>query len=139
MVKFNERNHPFVDLGDGLSICLNRAAYHDDKELRRDAAVSEETAMALIEFRRLVETNRNLDVKVDQNNWTVMLYLRCYDNDVKRAFALMDYGYRLLHRVTDYTMPYAQVRHVFEEGLIRYLPNCDEDGAVVFIVEMSRK
>ncbi|EAT40112.1 AAEL008132-PA [Aedes aegypti] len=138
-VKFNEKNHPYVDLGDGLTICLNRAAYFDDVELRRNAELSEETARALAEFRRLTEANRNLNVAVDQNNWAVMLYLRCYNNDVKRSFALMDYGYRLLHRITDYTIPFGQVKHVFEEGLIRYLPNCDEDGAVVFIVEMSRR
>lgn len=138
-VKFNERNHPYVDLGDGYSICFNRAAYEEDKQLRQHEELSEVTVTALTELRRLTETKRNLNLKVDQSNWSVMLYLQCYENDVKRTFALLDHGYRLLYKEADYSLPYARIRHVFEEGLIRYLPKYDADGAVIFVVEMSRR
>ncbi|XP_058823566.1 alpha-tocopherol transfer protein-like [Topomyia yanbarensis] len=138
-IKFNENNHPYVELGGGFGICINRAAYEEDKQLRVNDDLPEETAKAVAEFRRLAESKRNLNLVVDQSNWTVMLYLKCYENDAKRSFALIDYGYRLLYKERGYALPYAQIRHVFEEGLIRYLPECDDDGAVIFIVEMGRR
>lgn len=138
-VKFNERNHPFVDLGGGHSVCLNRAAYEEDKQLRQLEELSEETAKALAEFRQLAETKRNLNLEVNQSNWTVRLYLSSFDNDAKRAFALMDYGYRLLHKEPQFALPFSEIRHVFEEGLIWYLPKCDDDGSVIFVVEMNRR
>lgn len=138
-VKFNDSNHPFVDLGDGHAICLNRAAYEEDKQLRQNEELAEDTVKALTEFRKLVEAKKNLNLAVDQSNWTVMLYLRCYENDVNRAFAMMDYGYRLLHKNPQYALPYSQIRHVFEEGLIQLMPKNDEDGSVIFLIEMNRR
>lgn len=138
-VKFNENNHPYVVVGIGYSICLNRAVYEEDKQLRQHHELTAETTTALAEFCQLAKAKRNLNLVADQSNWTVMLYLLCYENDVKRAFALMDYGYRLLLKEPQFAIPYSQIRHVFEEGLIRYLPKCDDDGSVIFVVEMSRK
>ncbi|XP_058452094.1 alpha-tocopherol transfer protein-like [Malaya genurostris] len=138
-IKFNENNHPFVDLGGGFGICINRAAYEEDKQTRLRNDLPEDTVKALAEFRQLAESKRNLNLVVDQSNWTVMVYLKCYENDAKQSFALIDYGYRLLFKERDYSIPYAQIRHVFEEGLIRYLPECDDDGAVICVVEMGRR
>ncbi|XP_053696763.1 alpha-tocopherol transfer protein-like [Sabethes cyaneus] len=138
-VQHDENNHPYIDLGGGFAIRFNRAAFEEDKRSLIADALSDETASALAEFRRIAESKPNLNLVVDQSNWTVMVYLRCYENDAEKAFALLDHGYRLLYREPTYVMPYAKIRHVYEQGFIRYLPECDDDGALIVVVEMGSR
>ncbi|XP_055610664.1 alpha-tocopherol transfer protein-like [Uranotaenia lowii] len=140
-VKFNEKNHPYVELVEGseFRICLNRMVYEIDRQERLHMEIPEETANALAELRRLVQERKNLNLTVDQSNWLAMVFLQCYNNDVQRTFRLMDFSFRLLYKDRDYSKPYGQVRQVFEEGLIRYLPEYDDDGTVIVVVEMGRR
>lgn len=138
-IHLDKNNHPYILLGDGFTIRFNRAPYEEDKELRIKTALSDETAAALAEFQRLAALKSNLNLVVDQSNWTVMVHLRCFENDAQKAFAVLDHGYRLLYREPTYVLPYAQIRHVFEQGFIRYLPEYDDDGAIIVVVEMGGK
>ncbi|XP_055545159.1 alpha-tocopherol transfer protein-like [Wyeomyia smithii] len=136
-IRVDENNHPYIELGNGFTIRFNRAAYEEDKRLREKATVSKETEAALAEFRRLAESKPRFNLVVDQTNWTVMVHLLCYENDARKAFGMLEYGYSLLSREPVYVMPYSRIRHVYEEGFIRYLPECDDEKVVIIIIEMG--
>ncbi|KAL9697665.1 hypothetical protein quinque_001106 [Culex quinquefasciatus] len=140
-IKFNEHNHPTLELDGGFHVCLHRAVYDEDLQLRTSASedLSEETAKALADLRRLVTATPNLNFPLElSTNWMVPVYLRCCENDAKRAFDILDYSYRLLYRENEFTKSYAQIRHVFELGLMRYLPECTDDGAVIAVIQMGQ-
>ena len=138
-IKFNEQNHPTLELANGFHVCLHRAVHAEDLPLRTSEELSEETAKALIDLRRLVTAAPNLNFPLELTNWMVPVYLRCCENDARRAFDILDYSYRLLYRENEFTKPYTQIRHVFEQGLMRYLPELNDDGAVIAVIEMGRK
>ncbi|XP_055545160.1 alpha-tocopherol transfer protein-like [Wyeomyia smithii] len=138
-IRVDENNRPYIELGNGFAIRLNRAAYEEDKRLRVNVTLPEETAAAFAEFRRLAESKTTLNYVVDLSNYTAMVHLICYENDARKAFNTLDHGYRLRYREPTYVMPYAKIRHVYEQGFIRYLPECDDENVVIVVVEMGSR
>lgn len=138
-IKFNARNHPYIDLGDGYQLCFNedRCTHGERFELETRNSINEtpqNMKAGVAELQRLIASDPDLCVPTEESSY-LTVYLRASKYDPQEAFNLIREGFR--QRVENgelFTSP-ATVRHVYDEGLVWVLPERDEDGAVVVVVE----
>lgn len=138
-LKYNEKNHPYVDLGSGYQICLQDDSCGHGAELEAKARQfinesPQNLTRGLEELRRLIGTDPDLNVPID-SDWYLNVYLRAGLYDAQNAFAILQANSKQKAKTPEYFAPIKSLRHVYEEGVVWILAERDEDGAPVIVVE----
>ncbi|XP_062553092.1 alpha-tocopherol transfer protein-like [Armigeres subalbatus] len=144
-IKRDEKDIPFIDLGDGFKIYVQADEYTDPVLKAKAKAELNETPetveKALSELRCLLKEEKNLFIPVENDSFLVM-YLRPNHYDVQKTFQMIQNAYRLKSKSKEYyehTPNPSSIRHVFDEGMIWFMPERDTDGAALCVVEVGKK
>ncbi|XP_055382741.1 alpha-tocopherol transfer protein-like [Condylostylus longicornis] len=142
-VKFDEKQLPYMELGDGSVVRLERYVEPDEKtkekakrELRETDDVKEK---AMNELRALIAKENGLHLPTDEE-YMVMFLRPCKfypDSCMKRIknFYNLKYKYGI---VCDEITP-NNCRQVFEKELISLIPYRDPEGRRVMFIEAGKK
>ncbi|XP_021705637.1 alpha-tocopherol transfer protein-like isoform X1 [Aedes aegypti] len=142
-LKYNEKNHPYVDLGSGYQICLQDDSCGHGAELEAKARQfinesPQNLTRGLEELRRLIGTDPDLNVPIE-SDWYLNVYLRAGLYDAQNAFAILQANSKQKAKTPEYFAPIKSLRHVYEEGVVWILAERDEDGAPVIVVESGKR
>lgn len=142
-IQRNEKDYPYIDLGEGYSIYVQADEYTDpelkakaEKELNE---TPENVEKALTELRKLLKSETNLFIPVENDSFLVTFLRPCL-YDPAKAFQMIQSAYRLKAKSSEYyenTPNPSSVRHVFDEGMIWFFPERDADGAALCVIEVG--
>ncbi|XP_055610261.1 retinaldehyde-binding protein 1-like [Uranotaenia lowii] len=141
-LKYTEQNHPYIDLGDGYKICLYEDRCNHGEEFERRARellneTPDRIEKCMADYRAMVTADPDLSVPFDDDY--TKLFLRGGSFDPAGTYDLLKNCSRQKIATPEYFGRVANVMHVFEEGLVWLLPEKDEDGASVVVVESGKK
>lgn len=142
-IKRNEQDYPYIDLGNDYKIYVQADEYTDPQLKARAERELNETPenveRSLAQLRELLRAEKSLFVPTESDSFLVK-YLRpcCYD--AEKAFQMIQAAYRLKIKGGEYyknTPNPSSVRHVFDAGMVWFMPEKDADGAVLCVVEVG--
>ncbi|XP_053696244.1 clavesin-1-like [Sabethes cyaneus] len=142
-LKYNEKNYPYIELDGRYQICIQEDHCKHDEQFAAKARQEindnpEHVTRAMEEVRRLVGADERFNLPFHED-WYVTTYLRAGANDPQETYQILaDTGYQKSTNC-DYFGSVASIRHVFDEGLVWLLPERDEDGSAVVVVESGKK
>uniref|UniRef100_A0A8D8AHV9 Alpha-tocopherol transfer protein-like n=1 Tax=Culex pipiens TaxID=7175 RepID=A0A8D8AHV9_CULPI len=143
-LKFNEKNHPYIDLGDGYRVCFyeERCPHGEEMESKARKAINEGTREEVLaahdEFRKLIATDQAMCVPIN-DEWYLNVFLRASRFDPREAFDRLQSTSTAKIKNWEYFGQINDIRHVFDEELVWVLPERDDDGAVIIVVESGKK
>ncbi|XP_058819700.1 clavesin-1-like [Topomyia yanbarensis] len=144
-IKRNEKDYPYIDLGDGYTIYVQADEYTDPalkaKAERELNETPENVKNALAQLRELLRAETTLFVPIESDAFLVK-FLRACRYDARKAFQMIQFTYRLKAKSKEYyenTPNPSSVRHVFEEGMVWFMPERDSDGAALCVIEVGKK
>ncbi|XP_065073698.1 alpha-tocopherol transfer protein-like isoform X1 [Ochlerotatus camptorhynchus] len=142
-LKYNEKNYPYIDLGSGYHIYIqeDRCTHGAELEAKARQYINESPeslARGLQELREMIAMEPDLNVPAE-SDWYLNIFLRAGLYDTKRAFTILEANCRQKLKKPEYFAPIAALRHVYEEGVVSMLPERDDDGAVVIVVESGKR
>ncbi|XP_062564143.1 alpha-tocopherol transfer protein-like isoform X2 [Armigeres subalbatus] len=142
-LKFNEKNHPYIDLGSGFQIYLQDECCRHGAEMEARARTfinesPQSVARGMAELRKLIAADPDINLPVE-SDWYLNLYLRAGFYDPQKALAIVQANSRQKAKTPEYFAPIKSLRHVYEEGVVWMLPERDDDGAVVIIAESGKR
>lgn len=142
-IKRNEKDYPYIDLGEEFKLYVQADEYTEpalkakaEKELNE---TPENVEKALAELRNLVKEEKDLFIPVENDAFLVKFLRPCL-YDPAKAFQMIRNAYRLKTKGAEYyenTPNPTSVRHVFDEGMIWFMPERDTDGAALCVVEVG--
>jgi len=141
-IKYDDNNLPYIDLGNGVAIRMEKeeapewALEKARQELREEPEIMEK---AIKELRELLQNEKHLKLPI--NDEYMKMFLRpCHyypESALKRLknfyHMKFKYGAPCLDIVP------AKVRNVFGDDLLSLLPNRDQHGRRVLIMEAGKK
>ncbi|EAT47604.1 AAEL001318-PA [Aedes aegypti] len=145
-IKRNDKDFPYIDLGNGFMIYVQAEEYTDpalkakaEKELNE---TPENVEKSLSELRALLKTDKDLFVPVENDPYLIT-FLRANQYIPQKTFQMIQNAYRLKSKSKEYyenTPNPSSIRHVFDEGMIWFMPERDaNDGAAICVVEVGKK
>ncbi|KAL1398960.1 hypothetical protein pipiens_002306 [Culex pipiens pipiens] len=144
-IKRNEQDVPYIELGEEFKIYVQADEYTDPKLLAKAAAEINETPErvqeALAELRELLKQEPDLHIPLEDDKF-LRKFLRACKYDVQKTYQMIQFAYRMKINGKEYyenTPNPSSIRHVFDEGMIWYMPERDADGAAVCVVEVGKK
>lgn len=142
-IKRNDKDFPYIDLGNGFMIYVQAEEYTDpilkakaEKELNE---TSENVEKALSELRTLLKAEKDLFIPVENDQYLIT-FLRANEYVPQKTFQMIQSAYRLKMKSKEYyenTPNPSSIRHVFDEGMIWFMPERDADGAAICVVEVG--
>lgn len=143
-IKRNDKDFPYIDLGNGFMIYVQAEEYTDpalkakaEKELNE---TPENVEKSLSELRTLLKTDKDLFVPVENDPYLIT-FLRANQYIPQKTFQMIQNAYRLKSKSKEYyenTPNPSSIRHVFDEGMIWFMPERDaNDGAAICVVEVG--
>ncbi|XP_058454585.1 clavesin-1-like [Malaya genurostris] len=142
-LKYSESKHPYIDLGNGFQITFfeDRCKHGEDFESKARRAINEtpeNVPKAMAELRRLVVADGRFNIPYE-SDWYINTYLRSGSYDPQETYNILQATGTQKSKNREYFGSVASIRHVFEEGLVWVVPERDEDGAVIIVVESGKK
>ncbi|XP_058823565.1 clavesin-1-like isoform X2 [Topomyia yanbarensis] len=142
-LKYDDKNHPFIDLGNGFQIILFEDRCKHGKEFESKARLAinetpENVKNGMEEIRRLVAADGRFNLPFE-DDWYVNTYLRVGEYDPQETYSILQATGAQKAKNWEYFGSVASIRHVFDEGLVWIVPERDEDGAVIIVVESGKK
>ncbi|XP_055547877.1 clavesin-1-like [Wyeomyia smithii] len=144
-IKRNEKDYPYIDLGNGFTIFVQADEYTDPvlkaKAAREINETPENVEKSLSQLRELLKTEPTLFVPTESDAFLVKFLRPCH-YDARKAFQMIQFAFRMKAKSREYyenTSTPSSVRHVFDEGMIWFMPDRDSDGAALCVVEVGKK
>lgn len=142
MLKFDDNQVPYIDLGNNYVIGLERGEAADwalekaKRELRESPEIKNQ---AIKELKELIAKEKNLHLPTDDEYMT--MFLRPCKYYAESTMKRIKCYYNLKHKygyVCDEIYPH-KVRDVFENELMSLLPERDQDGRRILVLEAGKK
>ncbi|XP_052867246.1 alpha-tocopherol transfer protein-like [Anopheles cruzii] len=145
-IKYNEKNYPYIDLGQGYIVYLEDGDYTDERWVRKAKQDINETPQrkveALEQLRELLRGERKLNVPLDDEKF-LLKFLRPLAYDVTKAFDCIRHTYTMKRNYgRDYyegRIKPSHIRHIYDSGMVTFLPQRDDDGCGICVTQLGRK
>ncbi|XP_070501694.1 alpha-tocopherol transfer protein-like [Chironomus tepperi] len=141
-VAYNDKKHPYLDLGQNFKINFDYVSDLDEKHLNKAKEELRETPeirdQGLKELRELINSEKNLVYPTD--DFFLYPYLRPCKFYAKSAFKKLqkDLKFKAKHSEIFDNITVESVRNVFEDGIFKYTPLCDKDGQRILFVQCGK-
>ncbi|XP_053675491.1 alpha-tocopherol transfer protein-like [Anopheles nili] len=145
-IKYNEKNFPYIDLGQGYIIYLEDEDYTDPRWVVKAEQELQETpehkARSLEQLRELLRGEKKLTVPLDDEKY-LLKFLRPLAYDVQKAFDCIRHTYTMKRSYgKDYyegRIKPSHIRHIYDAGMVNFLPLRDDDGCGICVTQLGRK
>ncbi|XP_055598961.1 clavesin-1-like [Uranotaenia lowii] len=144
-IKQDDKDYFYIDLGQGYEIKVQADEYTDPALKAKAAAEINESPevmeRALTELREQLRNEPGLFLPLESDAF-LLRFLRPNRYSVEDTLKMIRCAYRLKQRSKEYyenTPNPSSVRHVFDLGMIWFMPERDSDGAAICVVEVGKK
>ncbi|XP_062549044.1 alpha-tocopherol transfer protein-like [Armigeres subalbatus] len=143
-LKFDENKVPYIDLGKDYVVRLENGEFTDAKSKEKAARELRETpevvAEALKELRGMLQAEKSLYIPVDDDSF-LMKFLRPCKFYPASAFGLIQryYRFKLKHPDACEELLPSTVQHVYDEDLLHFQPQRDQNGCRILIMQVGKK
>ncbi|XP_058453639.1 clavesin-1-like [Malaya genurostris] len=143
-LKFDENNHPYIEVGKDYCVRLENEEYTDAKSKEKAARELRETpdvvSEALKSLRARLQEEKSLCVPIEDDSF-LLKFLRPCKYYPDSTFALMQRYYQFKQKNSEVCADLLPntVKHVYDEGLIYFQPLRDQHGCRIVVLEVGKK